>query len=163
MFRGLLALVRGLDPALAEVAARRLAALAGLPHDPAAGPAAWATLYAVWWWRAARPERDLSQALAQLAHDNPSARFRAAQELALLPLPVVRDALSTALGREPLPWVTRALLDALSAVTGEDLRARADLAGEALRAHVQAVRLRLSEMASEGRAGRAPGTPAQDR
>jgi hypothetical protein len=142
------ALLRALETpndALRLAAARRLATLSGLAFDEAdldaAGPR-----YAAWWWKETHAGETVEDCVARLRDDNPTARFRAAQALATLPLPIARNALAVSLASEPLEWVLEAKLEALVAVLGEPLGYKKGLPLAEKRACADRLRMRVIEL-----------------
>lgn len=134
------ALRPGTLPALRIEAGKRLAARSKVPFDARGDARAAYGAQAVWWWRETHPGRTLEEAAKALQEQNPSIRWRAAQELGSLPVAYARNALAASLD-EPLDWVLQAKLEALAAVTGQRFGYKKGLAGDALRACAQQARL----------------------
>lgn len=151
------ALVRALrapNDALRSAAAARLAALSGVPAGD--DPAGWWRAYAAWWWQETHPGQSVQETVSRLVDENPTVRWRAAQDLASLPTPLVRNALAASIGAEPLDWVLEAKLEALVAVLGEPFGYKKGLPPAEKRACADRLRLRVVELIHDELGERAP-------
>lgn len=116
----LVPLVQHRDPVVRDAAGARLGALPGAPAwDPQGDPRRQAEALAGWWWSQSHPDRKVEDLIRDLVAENPSLRWRAAQEAATLPTFAVRGALVGSLQSETMPWVLKEKLAALVAITGE--------------------------------------------